>query len=185
MYISHTILDFNLICIFGFAFKRTLTLFIYLFCFSRLVLSIWYRSFSSISYSIFSSYSSSALTLLFSCGNLSSTAWLTIAFFFFLSIKFISYFWIVPAVLSRRNCSILGTKVSQDLAFIWWIPGTIYETCGFGYILWIIYIPFSLIPSALIHLRVSIWRGGFSSYFPDVTSTVGTFPSRFLTRRFY
>ena len=96
--------------------------------------------------------------------------------FIFLSVKFIYVCGIVPAVLNRPNFNILRTKVSQDLAFILWMPGAMYETCVFLYILWVIYISFPALASALDRLGVSILWGGLSSHFPDLTITVGIFP---------
>ena len=60
-----------------------------------------------------------------------------------------------------------------------------YETCGFVSILQIIYICFTVFSSSITRLIVNIWRGGFSSHFPDVTGTVGIWPSRFFIIGFY
>ena len=90
---------------------------------------------------------------------------------------------IFPAVLSRYTFRIIITKVSQDLAFIVWMPGDMYESCGFGFILRIIYISFPMIASTLTHIRVSIWQGWFSSHYHYVTSTVGIFPSMFFIKK--
>ena len=103
----------------------------------------------------------------------------------FLYIKFISSPSIVPAVLGRPDFIIIRTKVSQDLTFIWWIPGAMDVKSVFGYIFRMIYIPFYDLARALTYPRVSIWRGESSSHYPDVTSTVGIFPSRFFLRRLY
>ena len=98
----------------------------------------------------------------------------------------LSFVWvIVPMVLSGNSFRIFKTKVFQDLASIWWIPGDTDETSVFVYILRTIYIPFSAPDSALTHLGVSIWRGAFSSHFPAVTSMVGICPSSLFIRRFY
>ena len=91
----------------------------------------------------------------------------------------------MPVVLSRPTLSILRTKVPQDRAFFWWMPGSMDETCGFGYIPRMIYISFSALDRTLTHLGVSIWRGGFSSQFTDVTRTVGICPSSIIIRSFY
>ena len=101
----------------------------------------------------------------------------------FLTVKFISNCGIVPAVLSMPNLRILRTKISQDLAFIWWLPGAMYDTCGFGYIIQTIYTSFTTLASTLTNIGVSIWWFGFSSHFPAVTSTVGIFPSRFFYKK--
>ena len=105
--------------------------------------------------------------------------------FLFLSVKFIHFRSIMPAVLSRTDFIMLKTKVPQDFAFIWLITEAVYETSLFRYIIWMIYIPFSVLSSSLICLGVCIWRGRFSSHFPAVTGTVGICPSIFLIRRFY
>ena len=56
-----------------------------------------------------------------------------------LSVKFIYWYVIVPVVLSRPNFSILRIKVSQDLAFIWWIPrGHVWD-------MWVWYYPTSIL----------------------------------------
>ena len=85
------------------------------------------------------------------------------SFIFLLTVKCHLVFDIVPMVLSRPTFSIIRTKVSQDLAFIWWITGFIYETCGFGLTLKLVYIYISALASPITHIRVIIWWGRFSS----------------------
>ena len=101
-----------------------------------------------------------------------------------LSIKLISCYGIMPTVLLRSSISIIITKVSQDLTFIRWIPGAMYET-GFWLTLWMAYITFYALTSALTYRRVSMWRGWLFYIFNDVTSTGGICHSRFFIRRFY
>ena len=98
-------------------------------------------------------------------------------------VKFISVCMNLPTVLSRPTFIILITKVSQDLAFVLWMPRAIDDTCGFGFILRMIYIFSPVLDSSLTHIGVIIWLGGFSSQFPTVTSTVVICPSIFLIRR--
>ena len=102
-----------------------------------------------------------------------------------LSVKFIFSCGFMNAVLNRLAFLILRTKVSQDLTFIWWMPRAMDETIVFGSIIWMIYKHFSVLASAITHIRLSMWRGSFSSIFPSVTSTVGIWPSRFFIRMFY
>ena len=64
------------------------------------------------------------------------------------------------------------------------MSGAMYET-GFWLTLWVFYISFSAISSAITHLGVSMGRGVFSSIFPAVTSTGGIRPSGLFIRRFY
>ena len=104
--------------------------------------------------------------------------------FLFLPFKFISICRIVSVVLSRNSVRKIRTKVSQDLTLIWIIPVAMYEICVFVSILHIIYIPFSVLASAISHLGVCIWRGGLSSHFTDFTRTVNIWPSMFLIRGF-
>ena len=103
--------------------------------------------------------------------------------FILLYVKFISVCGIVPTVLSRPTFSILRNKISQDPSFIWLMPGSTYETCGFGSILKMIYISFFALFGALTHFGVNIWWGNFSSYFPAVNRTVGIFPSRLFYKK--
>ena len=163
MYTSHTILDLSIICIFEFAFKRTLIKFKFSFFPSRLTLSIQYRSFSSNSDSIIFCASIPSLTLLFYCSMISSTLLLAIALLYCCLVNLFLFFLIVPTVVSMPNFSVLRTKVSQDLVFIWWMPGAMDETCGFGLTLRMIYISFPALVSTLTRLWVSIRQGGFSS----------------------
>ena len=72
--------------------------------------------------------------------------------FLLMPVKFISWHGIIPAVLSGTCFNILRTKFSQDLAFILRMTGDIYETCGFVITLWVIYISFPALSSALTHL---------------------------------
>ena len=106
---------------------------------SRLLLSIWYRSFSSKSDSIFSYAYSSELTLFFPSGGFHPQIFNN-SIVLFMPVNFIYVFGIMPAVLSRPNFIILRTKVSQDLAFVWWMTRAMYETYGFRSILRMIYI---------------------------------------------
>ena len=46
----------------------------------------------------------------------------------FLPIKFLYIGSLVTAFLSRTIFSIIRTKVSQDFAFMWWIPGANYPS---------------------------------------------------------
>ena len=97
---------------------------------SILILTIWYSLLSSKLDSIFSCAPFSALTFRFSCRRISSTALLTIALLYWFLLKK-SWYSFVPAFLCRPISSILITKVSEGLAFVWWMPGAMYETCGF------------------------------------------------------
>ena len=103
----------------------------------------------------------------------------------FLYVKFLYVFKILPVVPSRPTFIILKTKVSQDIGCVRWIPGDMDDTCGFGSILRMIYISFSEIASAIIHLGVIILQGRFSSHFPSITRTDGTFPCIIFIRRLY
>ena len=87
-------------------------------------------------------------------------------------------------VFISLNFSILITKVPQDLTFIRRMSGAMNET-GFQFSLRAIYILFSELARALTSNRVSLSIGGLPSLIPAVTSTVGIFPGRFFTRRFY
>ena len=89
MYTNHTILDFNLICIFELAFKFMPTSFKFSFFSSRLILSICYRLFSSNLYSFISCAFVPALTLLFSWVVILSTALLTISLFYWCLLNFL------------------------------------------------------------------------------------------------
>ena len=106
---------------------------------SIIILSIWYRSFLLISDSIFSYAYSSELTLFFPSGGFHPQIFNN-SIVLFMPVNFIYVFGIMPAVLSRPNFSILRTKVSQDPAFVWWIPRAMYETCGFWLTLRVVYI---------------------------------------------
>ena len=101
-----------------------------------------------------------------------------------LPVQFISWYGIVPAVLSRSNFNIIRTKVSQDLALIWLMPGAMYET-GFGLTYRVVYIYFSALDRDITHLGVSMWQGSLSSLFTDVTSTGRICPIILFTGRFY
>ena len=68
-----------------------------------------------------------------------------------LSVKFLSWYGIVPTVLVRSDFNIIRTKCSQDLLFIRWMPGAMYET-GFWLTLWVSYIFF-----CAWHLSHSPW----------------------------
>ena len=81
----------------------------------------------------------------------------------FLPVKFLYWYGIVPTVLSRYTFNILKTKFSQDLAFIWWMPGDMYEIGEFGLTLCLVYKYFSALASAFTHLGVIIIRGILSS----------------------
>ena len=182
--IFYIILDFNLICVFGFYFKRTLTLFCILFPdVKNYIVVLIYIILIKPRFN-FSCASYSALTLLFSCGSISSTAWLTISLFSCCQLKKYGRS-IMPVFLSRPDFRILRTKVPQHLAFICWMPGSMNETSLSEYISFIVYITFSSLANTLTNIGVSIWQCGFSSHFPAVARTVGICPSRFLIRRFY
>ena len=105
--------------------------------------------------------------------------------FLLLTVKFPFVCGIVPTVLSRPNFSMLRNKVYQYLAFVWLIPGAMYDTYRFGYIIHMIYISFSALVLSLTHIVVSIWQCGFSSHFIAVNITVGVCPSRYFIIRLY
>ena len=97
----------------------------------------------------------------------------------FLPVKSISWYGIVPVVLGKSNINIIRTKVSQYLAFSWLIPWYMYETGGFGVTIWLVYIYFSALASALTHIILSMWWVCFSYLYPAVTSTGGIYTNSF------
>ena len=64
------------------------------------------------------------------------------------------------------------------------MPGAIYET-GFWLIIYVVYIYFSDLSSALTHRGVSMQWGGLSYSFPDATIMCGICLSILCIRRFY
>ena len=137
MYTSHTILYFNLICIFKFALKRTLTSFKFFSVSSRLIFLIWYNSFLSKSGSIFSCAPFSELTFWFSCKSISSTALLKIVLLSYCLLNFFLFVVSLPwslvdvllAYLDNNSPSTLHSSdkflgpciihVSLYLPFVW------------------------------------------------------------------
>ena len=130
MYTSHTIMDFILICIFEFLFKLTLTAFKFFFCvfnthISNLIQFVLINlSFDIFMFSLLNTYFLILLQENFIHFTFNNSIILL------LPIKFSPICGIVPAVFSSPTFSILRTKVSQDLAFIWWITGAMDETYG-------------------------------------------------------
>ena len=179
MYTSHTILDFNFIYIFHLFFKRSPTSFcIFFLIINNNIVNMIYIILIYLRLN-FSCASASSLTLIFYHRGISFTEWLTISLYFFLGVKFISSFRIVPVVLIRPAFRILRTKVTQDLELIWRMHKAMDNKSVFGSNPMTIYIPFSVLDSTITHLGVSIWRFGFSSHFPDVTRMIVTCPSSF------
>ena len=89
-----------------------------------------------------------------------------------------------PVVRIRPTISVLSSKVSQDLTFFLRMSRAVDET-GFWFYRRDLYMLFYALAGALTLLRASPWWGNFSSLLPDVTSTVGVWPSRFFIRRFH
>ena len=75
--------------------------------------------------------------------------------------KFLSWYGIGPFFLIRSTFTTLRKKFSQDLAFIWWMPGAMYESGGFGLTLWLVYIFVSDLASTITNLGLGIWQGNF------------------------
>ena len=118
MYTRHIIFILNPICIFLFAFKRTLTSFKLFFIIIKthvvnmikfvLIIIIFqkFRCFFSSTY-FFSFMGQDFIHRTINSGII-----------FLLLFKFISWYRIIPTVLSRINFHLLITKGSHDLAFI-------------------------------------------------------------------
>ena len=185
MYASHNILDFNIICIFDFAFNRTVTSFCLLFFFIKThILNIIYIVLIDFRINVLLCFSFSTYFIILLKDYLIHCM-INKIIVLFLSVKFIYICGIIPTVLSRNSFRILISKVSQDLALIWWMTSFMDKTSVFGSILWMIYIPSSALSRVLTHLGVTIWQGGFSSHFPAVTSMDVILPSRFFISNFY
>ena len=146
-------------------------------------MSIWYRSFSPSSDSIFHVLPLKNLIYYF-LQEAFIQCMINNILVLLLTDKFISSCGILPTVLSSPT-RIIRTKVHQDLELIWQIPGDMYKTCGFWYILQIIYIYFPALDRDLTNIRVIIRQDGFYSNFLAVTIMVVICPSRFVIRRFY
>ena len=101
-----------------------------------------------------------------------------------LHVKCFPWYGIAPTVLSRYAFNILRNKISQYLAFIWWMPEAMYET-GFWLTFWVVYIYIYALASALNHHIVSIQWVGFYSISPAVTRTGGIYPNRLFIRILY
>ena len=161
MYTSHTILDFNLIFIFKFALKCTLTSFKFLFCVFKnhivdmIQLVLIKIRFNIFMWSLFSTYFLVFLQEYFINCNVNNIIILLVP------VKYISVCRIVPTVLSRPTFRILRTKVSQEHAFILWITRAMDEACGLGPILPMVYISFPALVIYINHIGVSILWGGF------------------------
>ena len=98
---------------------------------------------------------------------------------FLLYVNFLSWYRMIPAVLSRITNSVFRTKVSQDLAFVRIMAGAVDKTY-FQFAWRAIYISVYALVRALTHLGVSLWWGVFSSILPDVTIMVKVYLSGFL-----
>ena len=81
----------------------------------RLIFPIWYISFSSISNSIFVCASSSALTILFYCSMITSSAWLTISFFSCCLLNFLLFAGLCPRSSVGLISVCLETKSTNTL----------------------------------------------------------------------
>ena len=163
MYTSNTILYFNLICIFKFAFKHTLTSYNFFFCvFKTNIVYLIQLVPINIRFNILMWFPLSTYFLVFlQEGSIKCT--LNNSIILFLPAQFISVCGIVTTVLRRPNFVILKTNVSQDLALIWRITRAMDEKCGLGPILHMVYVSFTVLARNITHIRVSIWRGGISS----------------------
>ena len=163
MYKSHTIIDFNIICILKFVFKRTLTSLNLFSCFFKTHIIYLIRfvpikiRFNIFMCSLFINYFLVLLQYYFiNCTFNNSISLL-------MSVKFISVCRIAPTVLIMPSFVILRTEVSHDLAFVWWITGDVEETCGIGLSLLMVYTSFTELTRTINRLGVSILGGGFSS----------------------
>ena len=170
MYISHNTLDFNNIFVLKFAFKLKLKSLKFFFCIIKNhIIDLIHLVIIKIRFNIFiwfppnTYFSVSLQEYIINC-NVNKRIILL------MTVKFISVFGIVPAVLSRPTFSIFRTKVSQDLALIWWMPGAMDEPYGFGLTIQVVYTYFTGIDIDLTNLGLSIWRGSFYSLYPAVTS---------------
>ena len=153
MYKSHTVLDLNLIYIFEFELKHSLTSFnIFFFVIKTHIINLIYIVLIKIRLNIFMCFLFSTYFIIFL-----QEKWIHCFFnnsiVLFLPVKYISVLRIVSAVIIMPNFSILRDKVSQDLVFIWWIHSTMYGACGFGSILWIIYAYFTALSSDLTFIE--------------------------------
>ena len=173
-------MDFNIIFVFEFSFKLTLTSFsLFLISIKTYIINLKYITLINTRINIFMCFSLSTYFIIFQQDNLIHCI-INNTTVILLSVKFTSSHGIISAVLSRPDFRKLRSIVSQDISSIWGIPRAMDETSVFGSIIWMIYIPFPTIYRVLTHLAVSIWQGVLSSYFPDVTNTVGICPSRVL-----
>ena len=159
----HTILDFDLMCIFQFVFKRTLTSLKFFFClFKAHIFDLIHFVLIKIRFNIFMwsfliTYFLVFLQEDFIHWNVNNSI------IILLPVKYIYVCGIVLVVLIRNDFSILITKVSQGLAFIWWMIRDMDETSGFGLTLRIVYISFPALARDLNCLGGIIWWGGLSS----------------------
>ena len=109
---------FNLICIFKLEFKHTLMSFrFFFFVINTHIVNLIDFSFIKIRFNIFVCFLLSTYFLVFMKDDFIHCT-VNNSIILFLYVKFISWFSIVPVVLSRCTFNILRTKVSQDLAFI-------------------------------------------------------------------
>ena len=185
MYISHTTLYFNNIFILKFAFKLTLKSFKFFFCIINThIIDLIHLVLIKIRFNIFiwfppnTYFSVSLHEYIINCT-------VNKRIILLMTVKFISVCGIVSVVLSRPTFNILRTKVSQDLALIWRMPGAMDKPYGFGITIQVVYIYFTGIDIALTNLGVSIWQGGFYSRYPAVASMFEIFHNSFFIRRLY
>ena len=185
MYTSHIILDWNLICIFDFAFKRTLTPFcIFFLVIKTYIVNLIQIILIYIRLNIFMCFIFSTYFIIFVQKDFIHCM-INDSIFLLLYVKFISGRGIVLVVLGRDAFRVLRTILPQYLALIWWMHGAMDETSGSGSISCIIYLSFSELSITLTHLGVCILRSDFSSHFPAVTSMVGICSVRYFIRRIY
>ena len=106
----------------------------------------------------------------------------SVVFLFFLG--YFPRYRVSPMVLSRPIWSILSPQYPQDLMLIRIMSNTVDHT-DFWFTIRVIYKLFTALASAPIRRQVSVLRGGFSSLFPNESSTVGFFPDGFFISRCY
>ena len=164
MYTHHIILIFNPICIFMFTFKRTLMPFKFFFgVFKTHIVNMIKSVLIKIRLNVFRCFLCNTYILIFMQEDFIHRT-IKDNIILLLPVKFIYWYGIVTAFLSRYYFNILITKVSQYLALIWLFTGDMYDT-GFWLTLRVVYISFSVLSSALTHHGVIMWRGIFYSLF--------------------
>ena len=184
MYTRHIIQIFNIICILKFTFKLTIMSWKFSFSvFKTHILDLIYFIFIEFRLNIFLFFLLITYVLILMHQDFIQCTVKKINITL-LPVKFPSWYGIASTVLSGSTFNILWTKISQDLAFIWWMPGAMNDT-DFWLYLWLVYIYISVLARALTLLGVGMWWGGFSCFLHDETSTGGIRPSRFFIRRFY